>query len=63
MFDLTDGTAGHVYIEEGTKILANASFLLACFAAVLDYYRQLEIRLTSVRVAEQLHQTSGADAA
>jgi hypothetical protein len=45
LFDLGEDGIANVYIEDGAKILANASFLLACIAAAYGYYRQLVARL------------------
>ena len=45
IFDLREDGVTNLYIEDGTKILANASFLLACFAAAHRYYQQLVVRL------------------
>ena len=45
VFDLGEDGVANVYIEDGAKILANASFLLACLSAAHRYYRQLVVRL------------------
>ena len=47
-FDLGEDGVANLYIEDGTKILANASFLLACGAAAHSYYRKLVARLDSL---------------
>jgi len=45
VFDLGEDGVANLYIEDGAKILANASFLLACTAAAYRSYRQLAPRL------------------
>jgi hypothetical protein len=45
VFDLGEDGTVNLYIEDGAKILANASFLLACTAAAYGSYRQLVARL------------------
>jgi len=45
VFDLGEDGVANLYIEDGAKILANASFLLACTAAAHRSYRQLVARL------------------
>jgi len=42
-----------LYIEDGTKILANASLLLACAAASQHYYGLLVARLHASRTASE----------
>jgi hypothetical protein len=43
--DLSDAGVWGIYLEEGTKILANTSFLLACMTAALANYRHLRFAL------------------
>jgi hypothetical protein len=45
VFDLGEDGVANLYFEDGAKILANASFLLACIAAADANYRQLVARL------------------
>ena len=45
IFDLGEDGVANLYIEDGAKIMANASFLLACVAATHRYFRQLVFRL------------------
>jgi len=45
VFDLGEDGVANLYFEDGAKILANASFLLACIAAAYGNYRQLAARL------------------
>jgi hypothetical protein len=45
VFDLGEDGVANLYIEDGSKILANASFLLACTAAAHRNYQQLVARL------------------
>jgi len=45
VFDMGEDGIANLYIEDGAKILANASFLLACTAAAYHSYRQLVGRL------------------
>jgi hypothetical protein len=45
IMDLGGGSLWGVYLEEGTKILANASFVLACLAATLKNYAELRVDL------------------
>jgi len=45
IFDLGEDGVANLYIEDGAKIMANASFLLACVAATHRYFRQLVVRL------------------
>jgi len=45
VFDLGEDGVSRLYIEDGAKIMANASFLLACTTGANSYYRQLAARL------------------
>ena len=45
VFDLGEDGVANLYFEDGAKIIANASFLLACIAAAHGNYRQLLARL------------------
>ena len=42
--DLLDDTVAKVYVEEGTKIFANASFVLACLTAAAKNYVSIQAR-------------------
>ena len=52
-FDLGEDGVVRLYIEDGTKILANASLLLACAAASQHYYRRLVARLHTTRSSSE----------
>ncbi|HEX4998222.1 MAG TPA: hypothetical protein VFY29_08355 [Terriglobia bacterium] len=54
--DLQPETIWGIYMEEGAKIMANASFLLACSAAALKNYQELlaDMRASSARERDAL---------
>jgi hypothetical protein len=49
----TEQSPWSIYVEEGTKVLANASFLLACLACTTRDFQELRLHIRTAQVKDR----------